>query len=72
MSYYPLPRNTIITNSQFIKQMNLVILNFPEFEQGMLVNYDEAGYWLELNGTKINEPLILSEARKIVMDFEHE
>ncbi len=55
MRYHPLPQNVKLSKSQFIAEMNKVLQSLPEYEAGMVVCFDESGYWLEVFGIKNND-----------------
>jgi hypothetical protein len=68
MTYVKFPPNTKMSNDFFISEMNKAITSLPFFQQGMVVCFDENGYWLELNGIRDSENLdMLSAAHKLVL-----
>lgn len=57
-----------MSNDFFVSEMNKAITSLPFFQQGMVVCFDENGYWLELDGIRDSENLdMLSAAHKLVL-----
>jgi hypothetical protein len=68
MSYHPFTAHTLLTESEFIAQMNLAIRDDPNFVEGMQVKFNSSGYWLELDGKSVEDPdMILARAHNAVL-----
>lgn len=69
MSYTPFPPNTLLSNSEFIGEMNKALKTLDDFRSGMVVCHDDNGYWLEENGEKsLDGCILLSAAEKMVLN----
>lgn len=68
MTYNPFPSGAILTNKQFLNELNLALRSLPEYIDGLVVASNESGCWLELGGKPFTEdPMLLSEAYRLVL-----
>jgi len=73
MAYEQLPLSSVMDHHAFLAAMNQQIIDCNAYEFGMTVQTDGNGYWLELNGERIETPEavgLLAQARSAVLAQE--